>query len=317
MPNDVPMTVATTSNGKLRFSVPIQIGDAPPFAALLDTGSAGLTILPTAVPDGAYDSISTTPATGGYGGTLAYSGRVAAATLRIGTFASDGTIDVVHVDSFACDTNNPGCSISDEVLDHYSGFGAILGIGMRQRASGTTVGNPIAQLPGGPAFVVRTPAFPGGNGTLRIGPATSELTHFTFAQLTIDTSHATLPNGVPNWDDRSLQSCVVDTTTQTQYCAPSLLDSGTPSIGIALPSHSGDDTVLAPGDDLQIFVDDAVGASPDYAFTVGATPQPGLDRVLITATTSAESINLGTSPFFRFAFYFDQQRGLIGRGAPF
>src|ERR1700722_14044134 len=88
-PVDVPMTVGI-GDDELRFSVSIQLGDAPPFDALLDTGSSGLVLLPGAVPDSAFASVTSTPVQLSYGAPsmLNVSGTVALATFRIGSLAT-------------------------------------------------------------------------------------------------------------------------------------------------------------------------------------------------------------------------------------
>src|SRR5580704_2415691 len=66
-PVDVPISVGVTGQGALRFSVPIQVGSAPPLDAILDTGSAGLILLPGAVPDTALSQVTSTAAQIAYG----------------------------------------------------------------------------------------------------------------------------------------------------------------------------------------------------------------------------------------------------------
>jgi hypothetical protein len=60
---EVPMAITQPgSDGGMRFSINIEIGDSP-LDVLLDTGSTGLRILPDAVPDSAFACVTTIPST--------------------------------------------------------------------------------------------------------------------------------------------------------------------------------------------------------------------------------------------------------------
>ncbi len=50
----------------------------------------------------------------------------------------------------------------------------------------------------------------------------------------------------------------------------------------------------------------------DDTFTVGATPEAGLDRVNVKGTNGASSINVGAALFFRSRVLLDPVDGLEG-----
>ncbi len=312
-PTDVPMTVGVANN-TLRFSVSVQVGDAPPFDAILDTGSAGLQIVPGALPDSAYDTISTTPFTVIFGNALRVDSVVALARVQIGGVSTPVPIPVARITSFECAQSEPGCSVDTDVKDHFTGFSAILGVGMRTffNSEGPEVGNPIVQLPGSPSFVIQAPSFPGGVGNLRISPAKSEIATFSQIQLQAEGGLSPLPNGTSAWNDLAVPSCVSDKTTATQYCGGALLDTGSPSTEIAQPGYTGDPTLLASGDNIEISIGDSASPAEDYSFTIGKPPRPGLDQIVIGSTNGVAQLNLGAAPFFLYDVWFDQSAGVIG-----
>ena len=93
-PVDVPLTVAN-----LRWSVMVQVGDAAPFAAMVDTGSSGLRILPGTVPDSAFDQVTTTPSSYGYSTTLDLTSTVAwsSGNTAAATIGFDGIAQAIAV----------------------------------------------------------------------------------------------------------------------------------------------------------------------------------------------------------------------------
>ena len=48
---EVPIKQTVLTNGVIRYSVPVKIGNASPIDAALDTGSTGLSVLRAAVPE--------------------------------------------------------------------------------------------------------------------------------------------------------------------------------------------------------------------------------------------------------------------------
>ncbi|HWE30985.1 MAG TPA: DUF3443 family protein, partial [Polyangia bacterium] len=306
-PTDVPLTVGQY-NATLRFVVQVQVGDAPPFDALFDTGSAGLRLLPGAVPDSAFAQISSTSMDETFGNTLVVTGRIAMADVTIGGLTTPAPIPVEHIDSFGCGDADPGCVVDDEVTAHFSGLVAILGVGMRNSDRTPVIGNPIVQLVGQPSFIVAAPPFPGGTGNLRISPAAAEVPAFTPFSLAPDTHELYLPNQTPAWNDEAVPTCIDDETSGQQYCAGGFYDCGTPSTIIALPGQLGDATMLPAGDDVSVQIG-ATATTPaplDYAFTVSATPLAGRDLVFLEATTGVEALNLGAAPYFAFDMFYDQ-----------
>ncbi len=309
-PSRTAFTVGLANN-TLRFSIPIQVGDAPPFDVMIDTGSAGLRILPGILPDSAYTSISTDPVGETYGDRLNVTGVAAYAPVTIGDRTTDGPIAIERISDEFCAADNPGCSVPVEVLAHFSGFGAILGVGERTSILAPVVGNPIVQMAGHPSFILRAPDFPGGTGTLMVGPSSDDVAAFQTVQLAADPSDLPLANGIAAWDDTNVPLCVTDTTAGVPYCTGALVDSGDPPTEISWAAHTGGTTRLPSGHTVAVTIGPASAPAAAYSFVVGASPKSGLDEVLIESAM-ANSMNVGTAPFFRYDVYFDQTDGLIG-----
>jgi hypothetical protein len=174
---------------------------------------------------------------------------------------------------------------------------------------------PIVQLPGHPAYILKAPPFGGDAGTLRIAPTAEDLAPFQTLQLTRLNGDLELQGGIPAWDDTAVPVCVTDTTTtSTSYCAPALLDTGTPSSDIQWEPYTGTAGTFATGSNVQVQIGSPSAPVGDYTFVVGTAPQAGLDLVNLfpAGANSKSSINLGTAVFFRYDVYFDQNSGALG-----
>jgi hypothetical protein len=309
-PVDVPISVGFTGQGALRFSVPIQVGSAPPLQAILDTGSAGLILLPGAVPDAALSQVTSTTAEIAYGAPerLLLSGVVALADVTVGSLGTAAPIGVLQVDTAVCPPSDSGCSVSATLSDLFGPFQALLGVGMDAE---TAVGNPIVQMPGSPAYVIDAPTFGGTSGTLRIQPTAADVASFQTLELMPETT--TLPNGVGTYDDHAVPACITDQSSGVPYCAGAVLDTGTPDDEVNWAPYSPEifpGGVLAPGSDVAVTVGTGLAS---FSFVVGPDPQPGLDKVTIAAAgTGTSQVLLGTPLFFHYDVFEDQAHGVIG-----
>jgi Protein of unknown function (DUF3443) len=303
---EVPMAITQPgSDGGMRFSINIEIGDSP-LDVLLDTGSTGLRILPDAVPDSAFACVTTTPSTYSYKSGLELGGVVARATIAIGGVATPAAIPVMYVDSVTCASADPDCFTAAT-----SGFHAILGVGLRNGAA--AVGSPIAQLPGQPSFVVHTLGYGMGDGTLTIGP--TDTSAFTTLQLPAASDDGTLANGTPAWDDRyGIPTCLDDMTGGIDYCEPGIWDTGNPAITIDWAPASGN-SKLAIESQVAVTIGPPAAPIDTYAFTIGTMPVPGIDEVDVEPAVGEGFINLGTALFFRVDALFDPLRGIVGLAA--
>jgi hypothetical protein len=321
-PTDVALAVTSVP----RFSISVQIGDGGPIAAWLDTGSSGLRILAGAVPDTAYDSISPIPVSASYSSGVSLEGVVAFAYVTIGDRVTPHAIPVELIQRSGCTGSHPECKSGADFL---APFQAILGVGMRNGISTPVIGNPIVQLPGGPAYIVEAPSFGGTSGNLRIGPSDSEAAGFQVQQMVPEADDLPLPNGTLAWNDEAFPACLSNASNGAVFCANSLLDTGTPATRLQVAPTLAQTfaggvgvTGWSQGTGLAFVVPSGAGVSValgycgetnDYAFTVGMDPTPGLDEVeLVESTGPGDLLNLGTAVFFRYDVLFDQAHGFVG-----
>jgi hypothetical protein len=312
-PRDVPIELEL--GGTFMF-VQLQIGDSAPFRARLDTGSSGLRMLAGTVSDAAFASITDTPVAYGYGdydSNLAIYGVVAWGDV---TF-SDGTtgplttaspIPVMLVQTSGCGQAGT-CRSLPEL---FNGAPAILGIGMEGDSGGYGIGNPIAQLPGHPPFVIHVPPDGASPAVLRIGSSPSDSLAFETFQLRPYAGSIPLPNGTPVWNDFGIPSCLQDETSATTYCSGSLWDTGNPTSYVQWPPQPVPyTTVLPAGTAVNVTIGPSTAPMGAYQLIVGAEPEPGADEILVIPAGEA-NINLGVTLFSHYDALFDQEHGIVG-----
>jgi hypothetical protein len=298
-----------------RFVVDVRIGDAPPIQALLDTGSAGLRVMQGALPASAY-SLTDQRVGYGYGGDLVIFGPVALAPVAIGAVGTGAPIPIMIIDESGC-IPNTGCDPSQTVADHFSGLPAILGVGMRTTPGDKGVGNPIAQFPGHPPFVVHVPAITSQGitaaaGTLRIGAEPGDAFEFTTYPLAGLSNGAPLLDGTPAWNDIGPPGCVNIESTNESFCYPSLWDTGAPFSYVISPAQPAAQIRQLPlGTDVRVTLGPTSRPQKSYDVLVGAQPSPGIDLITIDPGYSTY-ISPGIALFYRFDALFDQEHGVVG-----
>ena len=285
---------------------------------ILDTGSAGVQVLGSALPPEALAAIQlgSTAFQEEFESGVVASGVVGKATVTLGNRTTPQPISVFVFQSLRC-LSGASCSadagsLSDVLFD---GYPAIVGVGFRNAAASVAgVGSPIPQLPGQPAFVVEVPGFTATSGTLHIGPTPDELAAYASVQLGPNAGSAPLSNGTPAWDDTAIPACVDDLTASVDYCAGALLDTGAPFTALFWAGQSTVTTDIPPGSMMSVTIGDAGDPLEQFDVTVGDPPQAGLDEFILLppAPGLRNTVNLGLTPFFRYNVYFDQAAGRIG-----
>jgi hypothetical protein len=258
---------------------------------------------------------------------LALSGSVAYATFGIGGIKTQSPIPVMYVDAVGCTSQQPNCDAKGQSASDYSFLGtpyrAILGVGMRTGPD--SIGNPMVQLPGQPAFAVVTSGYDSSTGQMMIGPGSLQSGTFSTFQLPVLSSVEPLPNGASAWDDRyGLPACLSyditqpDDTGMNQFCVTAELDSGDPGAYIQLPELVGSGSFLIPsGAAVQIVIGPAPQPLGTLSFTVGETPAPGRDLVTMEPSNGGKGfMNIGTMLFFQYDVLFDQANGIVGLSGP-
>jgi hypothetical protein len=309
VPDEVPIAVTGE-----RFVVPVRVGDAPPFNALLDTGSAGLRMLPGAVPASAYTATETQVAYG-YGSDLYIYGFVALAPVTLGTRSTPIPIRIMVITDSACPPGT-GCNPTQVLNAHFSGLSAILGVGMRTFTSDRGIGSPIAQLAGHPPFVVHVPGAQSDSGVLRIGALPSDPFAFTTYQLPPLAGGSPLPDGTRAWNDISVPTCVGVESSSSTYCLPSLWDTGAPFAYVSTPAQPAPfSTQLPLGSSVSITFGAGSSTPVSYAFLVGPAPRSGIDLITLEPAVGQAYVSPGLGLFFRNDALFDPERGIVGLAA--
>lgn len=294
----------------------VSVGGGPPRRAVLDTGSTGLVISATAIPD-----LARLPQLGPGSITYSSSGRVLQGVfvlVPVTVTGADGTsvttqpIPVLATQTRACLPHARRCSPVAELNE-----GAMLGIGYGHEAPGARTSgaakNPFLHLPGmdkadgplKPGYVVTRSAV-----TVGIGPTLPE--GFSVVKLARQRT-----NG-----DWALPTACARVDGGKPVCGPLSVDTGIPDMILTLPYPlrrrlAGPRGYLQPPHQIEVAVGDSKAPAAQYGFTVGAreraTP-PGTDprRVLLAAEPRPIRVNTGLRFLNAYDVLYDAAGGQAG-----
>jgi hypothetical protein len=310
----LPLEQRVLSDGNIRYFVYISIGGSKPIAAMVDTGSTGLRILPDTLPDSAFTSISGNPDIYGYGSGVRLSGVAAEARLGLGGLNSAEPVPLQLVRKVDCFPAQPKCPASRISEADYriggdglpkEGFEAILGIAF---AAGQQSGNPLPPL-GAKKWIVVLPR-PGEKrpGELILNPGEEEAAGYTF--FLVAGGQEGWKKGVVYHD--GIPGCIVVEKNRKRICGPTLLDTGAPGI-IIHASKPEDSRSWERGDRIGILFTNRQGGEVRAGFEAGkGTPS----KIQISAPKNEKQtetkIASGTLPYFLFSVLYDSERNLIG-----
>lgn len=298
-PQVIAVSLGKAANGETYVTAQVSVGGSAPFTALVDTGSTGLRVLTGTISDADWN---VTSVSGNYSFTsgVAVHGHVADGVVTIDGASTRAAIPMMDIESVSC--TRPGCPATgkDATTFRFAGsYPAILGIGMEPAPTG--VASPLVALAQDGRAVIALPAFGGASGAITVDPSSSDLARFT----TLVTLSQANPNIQGSWSEK-VPFCI------NQFCAVGLLDTGTFGASLAA-STAADDTALGvpsgsaviPGGTV---IDETIGQTAAWSYTVSTPPKPGLDRFGLGATTN----NLGLAPFHQFDVLYDYERGIVG-----
>jgi hypothetical protein len=226
----VPISQHRLSNGNVRFTVPVRVGNGHTIEAMLDTGSFGLRVMSRALAPSQYEL---TGIVRGYGyGSVVLRGPLARASVAVGDATIDEPIDIQIVRSVVCRPAMPRCPASRVSPEDYGiggdglvrqRYDAILGISMRSsRAPGAAI-NPLLAL-GDKRWIVILPKPSSSRpGALIINPNPQDTAGFNLVSL------QRLPGGKSGFGqvaDSQIPSCLERPLDQQAGCPTMLLDSG-------------------------------------------------------------------------------------------
>lgn len=220
----VPIQQSLLRDGTVRYSIPIRIGHSVPMQAMLDTGSTGIHVLSSALAAGDYSPTGMSSHYG-YGSGVTMDGFVAGATVTIGDATTTEPIPIQVVQSLGCAPRLPHCPASRVRFSQYgfggdgiasAGFKAIVGLSLwTRRPLGRTI-NPLSEV-GDHQWIIELPEPGRHSGTLIINPDGQDLTGFTiFDQLT----------DLPGLQMKAIAGCLLNETTQRDFCGPMFFDTG-------------------------------------------------------------------------------------------
>jgi len=306
---EVPLNQRVLSDGTIRYFVTVSVAGSRPVAAMVDTGSTGLRILPDVVPDKAFASISGQASVYGYGSGVRLNGVLATLRGGLGSLSGAAPIPVQLVRTVDCFAKQPHCPASRLSQADYrlggdglakEGFDAILGIGM-----GTgPVDNPLRQL-GVKTWIVILPR-PGekGPGSLILNPPPSDMAGYTL----FPTQHRLGGSGPPD----AIPGCLVIEKSAQKICGPTLLDSDAPGIAISA-GNPADRSGWKKGDRIAIAFTNRQGGAVQATFQAGAIRPAQISASTSNGAPQTEThIAAGTEPYFLFSVLYDDQRQLIG-----
>lgn len=310
---EVPLEQRVLSNGTIRYFVNISLGGSRPIAAMVDTGSTGLRILPRTIPDSAFASISAQPSVYGYGSGVRLNGVLATVRLGLGPLSSPQPVPVQLVRKIDCYPKQPHCPASRISEADYriggdglprQGFDAIFGISM----GAGPVDNPLRLLGAKTWIVVLPRPRDRRAGALILNPEDGETAGYTFFP-----TQALVKNlgGFAVAHD-AIPGCIVVEKTAKQICGPTLLDTGAPGVGIT-SAKAADRRGWGRGARIAMIFKNRQGGEVKADFKAGAgKPSRIHASIPKNEKQTGTQISAGTLPYFLFSALYDDERHLVG-----
>ena len=296
----IPLKVGR-SKSDLRATIETTIGGTDQ-TLLFDTGSVGLTVLSTAVPQ----SVSTMTGASfqaAFAGGVVLSGVVVAIPLEVGGNSTAGPISIQLVQAATCASSAPDCAAKDGMSAFGRSIGAdgIFGAGLWSSGS---VFSPLLQLgAGAPSSIAVT--WSGDEGIVSLNPTLDGSPVATVAMP--PGNPGTLPNGSSAWNNLSVPICwQIDDAQQT--CAPTALDTGASAMSFPIGFPGGPATNVkefAKGQNIGASA--SLGEAPFLEFSTGRS----LGSNLVTVIPGQSAVNAGLQIFGQFIVEFSLTGGMV------
>ncbi|MEN9202665.1 MAG: hypothetical protein Q6K80_00950 [Thermostichus sp. DG_1_6_bins_120] len=303
----IPMPVRTLGNSRFKL-LGLNVGVAGGTAELLlDTGSAGLRILSSAVGPFGLER-TTTPSTVTFGDGTQFIGVLARAPFSLGGIQSREPVTLQLIDQVTCvDALVSGCS--ETLFGQGKPFAGILGTALDERSTDREVFSPLTRLPGNfrSGYILQTGGFNSTQGIFTIGLTAVNTAGFNFRQFP---QVGIFPDGTPIWRDEALQAAYTISNTSIQnVLSPTNFDSGSSDIFLnvrLLGAAPFSTATLPPGAEWRAVLEGAF----DYRIRVGFPVTPGRDRIFVNGLLNKQL--LGMPLFFSADVAFDIERGRVG-----
>ena len=229
---EIPIVQHRLSNGEIRFTTAIRVGNGVPIDAMVDTGSFGLRVLARALTSPQYKD------TGilrhyGFASGVVLNGPLATATVTIGPLSLPGLTNIQIVQSVSCRETSPHCPASQVTPDAYGiggdglpreGYNAILGLSLRSPAVPGAAINPLLGFESKRWIVVLPRPNSSENGRLIINPGATDVAGFHPVYLR--TSEKGQIGTSPQVKDSEIPNCLDQPLEQQALCPTMHLDSG-------------------------------------------------------------------------------------------
>jgi hypothetical protein len=300
----IAMPVRSTGRSLKLLGLPVTVAGSSS-ELLLDTGSAGIRILSSAV--GSQGLLrSTIPSSVTFADGTQFIGVLATAPVSVGSIATEAPITIQLIDT--CEGTS--CDIISGT------FSGLIGTSLSNRSTNPDLYSPLSRLPGNldSGYLISTGGFNSVQGifTLGLTPANTA----GFSSLTLP-ARGTFNDGTTIWDDAALEVSYTITDPAgvpvvSNVLSSTVFDTGSSDTFLSLSALGGGSlsSPLPPGSIFRA----ALSGGFDYQSTVGTPPTPGCDRVFVNA--SGDSQLIGMPLFFQLDTLFDSDQGRIGFRIP-
>jgi hypothetical protein len=304
---EVPIIERVLSNGVRRYGVPMTVGGAQVLAGL-DTGAAGLRLLPDAAEAGEVRAGTATETYSFSTGTV-LSGVVGQARIAIGGLSGAGSVHLVR--GSGCTARVARCPGSLPFVTGPTGynflgsglpgegFRAFLGANMGP----STIDNPL-QAVGARRWIIELPR-PGdpAPGRLVLNPTDEELMGFIFLRLVGGFSE---PGGGGMHD--AVAACLRNLSNREAVCGPMALDSGAFSIRVLNPRLGPTPWPTGAALSLEL-LDEQRKPAASVRMTLGGMAQT---MARGTAPRPESMIQPGVAPYWAYAVLYDPAQRRLG-----
>jgi hypothetical protein len=294
---EIPIRQIHAPNGRIFYYVMVTVGGSKPFAAMLDSGSTGLRVLPGLIgPDDAEETGRHREAEFGSGevakGFLAH-----AQSMTIGGVTVTTPMELQLVHEVSCRGSLPHCAAEDGNIDkfHWGAFKAMLGI----RLEKDELTNPLTAIGDGRWIVELPRPWDIAPGKLIFNPTDSESAGYT----QFDVANALSAVG-------GCLFVLSGQSDQGRVCGGVVLDRG--AFAVAVMSHDKPRGFpWAPGTKMGLMVQNPAGEKTGAAFTVSGEQGSAFHFKYLPADTPLPQI-VGVGPFFVFSALYDAKKMTLG-----
>lgn len=300
--SEVPIREVRLSDGVRRYGIQMTIGGTEVLAGI-DTGAAGLRVMPDAIPAGAATA-ETAAEFYNFGSGTRLDGVVGRADIRLGGLSGSTSLHLVN--KVGCGPRSPGCPgtlglgygfLGDGLPKE--GFRVLLGANMGR----TSIDNPLIAV-GARRWIMELPR-PGETapGRLILNPTNEEVASFTALRL-VGGFREEEGGGLHD----SVLGCLTSEAGRARACGPIALDTGAYSVRVLNSPLRA--TPLEPGAPMALELTDVSRtAAVAVRMTVGGEAQ---SLFFGTAPRRETIIEAGVAPYFAYSVLYDPVRRMLG-----